>query len=165
MNFVLKMNQLCRKVPVLLRSGVRPEQSVLIKYASSSSNGPAVEYAKAKPYDEIPGPKAYPLIRTAYMFLPGGKLYKKDLMEVHLALRKMYGDLVLIRGGFGKADLLLTFSADDSQTIFRNEGQWPFRRGLEVLEYFRTHERPDIFKGKAGLLSEYEGFHSCPTRE
>lgn len=68
--------------------------------------------------------------------------------------RDSYGDLVRMPGLFGKRDMLLSFHPDDYETLFRNEGQWPLRRGLDTFGYYRMHVRPDVFKGKGGLVAE-----------
>jgi hypothetical protein len=36
--------------------------------------------------------------------------------------------------------------------VYRNEGPWPQRDAFEVLEYFRTVLRKDVFENVGGLL-------------
>lgn len=112
------------------------------------------ELKNAKPVQEIPGPKKLPFIGMIHNFLPGGKYFKMSMKDLHLDLRREYGDLVLMPGMMGKPDLVVTYDAEDIAKLYRNEGQWPHRRSFDVFHYFRTHERPDLFKGIAGLLSE-----------
>lgn len=118
------------------------------------SNNETEELRNAKPPSEIPGPSALPFFGTMHHFLPGGKFYNKQMTEITSMLQKEYGDLVLLRGVMGRPDLVLTFDPENIVKLYRNEGQWPHRRSFAVFEYFRKHERPDLFKGKSGLLSE-----------
>jgi hypothetical protein len=38
--------------------------------------------------------------------------------------------------------------------VHRNEGAWPYRRGLEILQYYRKKLRPEIYEEVGGLLVE-----------
>lgn len=114
----------------------------------------ADEYNLAKPYEQIPGPKPLPGISIAHHFLPGGKYYNMGVIEQHQKLRDEFGDVVRLIGAFGKPDFVFLFNAKDIELVFRTEGQWPYRRQLEVLDEFRTVERADLFQGIGGLLQE-----------
>ncbi|XP_062535024.1 probable cytochrome P450 12a5, mitochondrial [Armigeres subalbatus] len=87
-------------------------------------------------------------------FGPGGLQQNAGLPDVYRFFRDNYGDLVRMPGMFGKRDLLLSFHPNDYERLFRNEGQWPLRRGLDTFEYYRTQVRTDVFKGKGGLVSD-----------
>lgn len=113
-------------------------------------------YKNARPTREIPGPKAIPGLGIMHYFMPGGRYYNMKMNELHFKLRKEFGDIVFLPGSstLGRPDMVLCYNPDDIEMVYRNEGQFPFRRAFAVFEYFRKHERPDLFKGKAGLLSE-----------
>lgn len=112
------------------------------------------EFQQAKPYETIPGPKALPGISIIHHFLPGGKLYNLGVIEQHKTLRDEYGDIVRLKGAFGKPDFIFLFNPKDLELVFRTEGQWPYRRSLEILDEFRKVERADLFDGIGGLLQE-----------
>ncbi|EAT41552.1 AAEL006827-PA [Aedes aegypti] len=109
------------------------------------------EWDKALPYSKIPAPSVFKMLKN---FGPGGRQYNAGLPEVYRFFRDNYGDLVRMPGLFGKRDMLLSFHPDDYETLFRNEGQWPLRRGLDTFGYYRMHVRPDVFKGKGGLVAD-----------
>lgn len=54
----------------------------------------------------------------------------------------------------GNNDVVFVTDPIDFETLFRNEGVWPFRRGISTFEHYRKHIRPDIFKNMGGLISE-----------
>lgn len=54
----------------------------------------------------------------------------------------------------GKRDIVMTFDPNDYETLFRTEGPWPLRRGLETFQYYRQSVRPDVFQGIGGLISD-----------
>ncbi|XP_055847822.1 cytochrome P450 CYP12A2-like [Episyrphus balteatus] len=110
----------------------------------------AEEWAKAKPFSEVPGPNKFQLIRG---FLPGGAFHKKSMNDWALINRQLYGDLVRVPGVFGKKDILLSFNPDDFRAAIRSEGIWPKRRLLETLTYHRKVHRKDEFDDGVGLLA------------
>lgn len=112
------------------------------------------EFHNARPLREIPGPKILPFLGVMHHFLPGGQFHNKSMVEVHNSLRKQHGDLVFLPGSLGRPDLVVTYDPDQFAKLYRNEGQYPHRRAFAVFEYFRKYERPDLFKGRAGLLTE-----------
>lgn len=57
-------------------------------------------------------------------------------------------------GILGREPILLSFDPNDIETTFRNEGQWPERRGLEGLNYYRKTIRPEIYTEYGGLFAE-----------
>nr|XP_019551561.3 cytochrome P450 CYP12A2-like isoform X1 [Aedes albopictus] len=73
---------------------------------------------------------------------------------MHRLFREDYGELVRMPGFLGRNDVLLSFRPDDYETLFRNEGQWPIRRGIDTFTYYRQKVRPDVFKGLGGLVTE-----------
>lgn len=112
------------------------------------------EYQNAIPFEKLPGPKALPLTGIAHHFMPGGQFYKKGLIELQQILKERYGEVVIFKGTFGKPDFVFLFNPKDIELVFRTEGKWPYRTHLEVLDEFRTKERPDLFQGIGGLLQE-----------
>lgn len=74
---------------------------------------------------------------------------------MHRAMRKDFGDIVRIPGLLGRADTLITFKPSIFEKVFRTEGPYPQRRGLETFIYYRKRVRPEIFGDTGGLLSEH----------
>ncbi|XP_055847816.1 cytochrome P450 CYP12A2-like [Episyrphus balteatus] len=109
------------------------------------------EWASAKPFETIPGPSKFELLKA---FMPGGRYYKKPLPEINRIYRKDYGEIFMLPGLFGKRNVVCSFDPEDYQKVFRTEGIWPVRRGLDIVHYYRKILRPHIFKHAAGLVAE-----------
>lgn len=73
---------------------------------------------------------------------------------MHRALRTDYGEIVRIPGFLGRGDTLITFNPKMFEKVFRTEGPYPNRRGLETFTYYRKKVRPEIFGETGGLISE-----------
>lgn len=128
--------------------------SSVVNSVSAMKLPDASDYESAIPYEKLPGPNALPLISIAHHFMPGGKYHNLGMKECHQKLKEEYGDVVKLKGVFGKPDFIFCFNPKDIELIFRSEGQWPYRMPLEVLDHFRAKERPDLFQGIGGLLQE-----------
>lgn len=50
-------------------------------------------------------------------------------------------------------ELKLKYDFAESQ-VYRTEGVWPERIGMECFQHFRKNVRPDVFKGIGGLIAE-----------
>lgn len=122
-----------------------------VKFYSCPAAVPVDKTINVKSFDEIPGPTRTSIVRG---FLPGGEFYGKTIVDYFKLCRKKYGDIYLLPGVFGKRDLLLTFNPADYETVFRNEGVWPMRRGLDLIEYHRKIRRANFFMDSGGLVSE-----------
>ncbi|XP_037810881.1 probable cytochrome P450 12a5, mitochondrial [Lucilia sericata] len=112
---------------------------------------PNTEGLSAKPFESIPGPSKLQLLRA---FMPGGRFYQKSFIEFNRQLRSQYGDIFLVPGLFGKRDVLFTYNPKDYQQVFRTEGLYPIRRGLDIIQYHRKELRKDVFKHAVGLVAE-----------
>lgn len=110
------------------------------------------EYRAAKPFKDIPGPSGMKLATN--IVLPWGRYFRMDMLQLSRELQKEYGNLVKLPSFLGKAPVYMCFDCNDAEVIFRNEGPTPFRRNLEIFTIFRDKERPDLFKGNAGLVQE-----------
>ncbi|XP_055324108.1 cytochrome P450 CYP12A2-like isoform X2 [Sitodiplosis mosellana] len=110
------------------------------------------EWETALPYKRMPGPSKYELLRG---FSPGGKYHDLQIVDMHRAMRRDFGDVVRIPGLLGRADTVLTFKPSIFEKVFRTEGPLPQRRGLETFKYYRKKMRPEVFGETGGLLSEH----------
>lgn len=73
---------------------------------------------------------------------------------MHRALRDNYGEIVKIPGLLGRGDTLITFNPKMFEKVFRTEGPYPNRRGIETFTYYRKKVRPEVFGETGGLISE-----------
>lgn len=86
-------------------------------------------------------------------FLPGGKYYKMDPLNMIMALKKELGPIARFKGILGKKDIVITHNVDDFSIVLRNEGPWPKRPSMDAMRYHREVYRADFFKGVGGLLT------------
>lgn len=56
-------------------------------------------------------------------------------------------------GIFGRRDVVFAFDPKDFERVYRTEGQWPIRRGLDTFSHYRQNVRPDVYKNMDGLIS------------
>lgn len=75
-------------------------------------------------------------------------------MDVHLLMKSEFGNILKMKGMLGRPDMLMLYSPEDFETVFRNEGIYPIRPGLQTLHYYRKNLRPDIYGEYGGLASE-----------
>ncbi|KAH8280331.1 hypothetical protein KR018_002883, partial [Drosophila ironensis] len=102
----------------------------------------------ARSFDEIPRPSKWKFMRA---FMPGGEFYNASITEYSTTMRKRHGDIYIMPGLFGRADWVTIFNTKDIEMVFRNEGAWPRRDGLESIVYYRKHVRPDVYGEAQGL--------------
>lgn len=70
-----------------------------------------------------------------------------------LSFKRDLGHIARFDGLFGRSDLVITHNVEDFITVFRNEGTWPIRPGLQASEYHRGVYRKDFFQGIEGIIS------------
>lgn len=126
-------------------------QANLTEVCPHANGSPSIDPVKAKPFEKIPVISKYSLIRG---FLPGGEFYGKNHDDLYRTIRSKFGDVFIFPGMFGKKDILMTFHPDDFATIFRTEGAWPVREGLETLTYHRKVRSAEFFGNIGGLVTE-----------
>ncbi|XP_016974313.1 probable cytochrome P450 12d1 proximal, mitochondrial [Drosophila rhopaloa] len=103
-----------------------------------------------RPFNEVPRPNKFKFIRA---FMPGGEFQNASITEYSTTMRNRYGDIFIMPGMFGRNDWVTTFNTKDIETVFRNEGIWPHREGLDSMVYFRQHVRPDVYGEVQGLIA------------
>ncbi|XP_058453019.1 probable cytochrome P450 12a4, mitochondrial [Malaya genurostris] len=132
---------------------VRPKRWQTAQAQAVANNVAAVdpEWETAMPFDKISGPSIWRMMKN---FAPGGRYHNCTLPQMHKFLQEDYGNLMRLPGMFGREPILLSFNPNDFEKLFRAEGKWPVRRGLESFVYYRKKVRPDVFKGMGGLLTE-----------
>ncbi|GLH07258.1 Putative cytochrome P450 301a1, mitochondrial [Gryllus bimaculatus] len=133
--------------------------------AADAAAARSAEWERAKPYHAIPGPKPFPLLGNLPLFLPGiGKYGKVDMLDAHNLIRKEYGDMVRVSNMVVRRDMIFVFDPEIAEKVFRNEGVWPIREGLESMKYYRSVLRKDKYEGAHGLVTsqgkEWHDFRS-----
>lgn len=87
-----------------------------------------------------------------------------QMSAVHRHFHDQFGPLLKLPGMMGKPDILITLDPQQYDKVFRTEGAWPYRRGIETFDHYRTKVRPEVFKGFGGLVSDQgETWHKMRT--
>nr|ARN17940.1 cytochrome P450-17 [Cephus cinctus] len=111
------------------------------------------EWNEAKSFDEIPGPRALPIIGNMFRFLPHiGEFGNQPVMEQMRNLKKQYGPIVKLDGIPHRRTVVFLFDPELSEKMYRTEGRWPTRIAMETMALYRE-ERPELYKGNYGLAS------------
>jgi cytochrome P450 family 12 len=69
-------------------------------------------------------------------------------------MREEFGEVTQFPALFGRQKMCITFDVENSEKLFRSEGQYPHRRGFETLEFYRKTVRPDIYNEYGSLATE-----------
>lgn len=130
----------------------RFQSSSLFTLSQYSTNAKTkyVVSENARPFEEVPGPTTFQLIRGV---LPGGIFHGHSLKEFSAILRKQYGDLLKIPGTFGVPCIVMSFNPDHFEKVLRTEGVWPFRRPLGTFSHFREILQKDFYGEYQGLAN------------
>lgn len=107
------------------------------------------EWETAKPFEALPKQTFF-----TREFLPGGALSGKTFPEMFEYFQKKHGNIVIMPGIFRRPSIVVTFDPNDWEKVYRTEGPWPYRLGLESLSYWRRQVRKDIFHDFFGLVDE-----------
>ncbi|EFA07581.1 probable cytochrome P450 12c1, mitochondrial [Tribolium castaneum] len=113
---------------------------------------------KAKPFESLPGPKPIPFFGNIWRFLVPkiGDFYGIDFLDLHKIFYEQYGDISILKGMINDP-IVVIFNPKDYETLFRNEGIWPIRKGLQSFNEYRK-SRKDIFVNAGLLLEEGENW-------
>nr|CAD7455655.1 unnamed protein product [Timema tahoe] len=116
----------------------------------------------SKPYSEVPGPRALPLVGNAWRFLPIiGHYSIENLDRVMTSLHHEYGRIVKVGGLIGHPDLLFVFDGDEIERVFRKEDVLPHRPSMPSLHYYKQVLRRDFFGDTPGVI----GVHGAQWNE
>uniref|UniRef100_A0A182Q8U9 Cytochrome P450 n=1 Tax=Anopheles farauti TaxID=69004 RepID=A0A182Q8U9_9DIPT len=136
--------------PIRLRpSGLVRWRSTAAAQQPTATEDP--EWDNALPFEKIPTPSLLGFLKE---FGPFGPYKNATMYDLHRRMREMFGPLILMKGMFGREDIVMTFEPEDFEKVFRSEGLWPRRTGMDAFVYFRKHHRPEYFQGYGGLLAE-----------
>ncbi|XP_077292892.1 cytochrome P450 CYP12A2-like [Arctopsyche grandis] len=113
------------------------------------------EWDNAKPFSQIPGPAALPIIGNTWRFLP--KIGNHNIFGLKLfeKVNNQFGDIVKLEKILGLKTLIQIYDPSDIEKIYKVEGVIPEREIFPSLSYFRKNMRQDIFGHTKGLLTSY----------
>ena len=75
-----------------------------------------------------------------------------NAIDLMTAMQKDHGQIKKLSGFLGKRDMGFRFDPNDFELVFRTEGKYPVRRGLDTLENFRGTYKRYWFEKEAGLV-------------
>lgn len=131
-------------------------------YVTVNANVPVDTLVDFKPYDQVPGPRPLPLIGNTWRMLPYVGSYKiSDVGQISKRLYQEYGKIVKLSDLVGRPDLLFVFDADETEKIYRLEGDTPYRPSMPCLVEYKSRVRKSFFGRLAGVV----GVHGEPWRE
>ncbi|XP_011164781.2 cytochrome P450 CYP12A2 [Solenopsis invicta] len=111
------------------------------------------EMQHARPTEDIPGPKALPLLGNWFRFLPYiGEYGRADTFTQLRMLHEQYGDIVKLDNIGPRRPNILLFSPELCEKMYRVESAWPMRIAMETLHYYRQN-REHIYNGQYGLAT------------
>eukprot|EP00105_Crassostrea_gigas_P024628 XP_011444932.1 PREDICTED: cytochrome P450 27C1 [Crassostrea gigas] len=101
-----------------------------------------------RPYSELPGPKAYPVIGGIINYLPGGRFHKKQFMDIHRECVEQYGPIY--RETFVPGIEFVHISdPKDIEEVFRSDSQHPIRQAFFMLSHYNKKYNENV----QGLLT------------
>nr|QST15060.1 CYP362A7 protein [Diaphanosoma celebensis] len=114
------------------------------------------EWASAKPFDQMPGQKRWPILGTAWQVLPviGVGISWTDQVKMQGYLEKTYGPIGReIFPGF--PPMVWSTNPDDAEVMYRNEGRFPIRLGFDTLKKYRE-KRVEHYSSAGLILAQGE---------
>ncbi|KAF5296713.1 hypothetical protein FQA39_LY12413 [Lamprigera yunnana] len=131
----------------------RPFSTAVIPSVLEDYHEDTIQESFPKPYTDIPGPNALPIIGNTWRFAPIIGQYKiTELDKLMWSLWKNYGKIVKVSGLIGHPDLLFVFDGDEIKKVFRKEEDMPRRPSMPSLHYYKEVLQKDFFEGNAGVI-------------
>lgn len=118
------------------------------------------ELENAKPYSEVPGPKAIPIFGNTWRLLPiVGQYDVSDVAKLSQLFHEQYGKICKLSGLIGRPDLLFVYDADEIEKIYRHEGPTPFRPSMPCLVKYKSEVRKKFFGDLPGVVGVYDNYN------
>ncbi|XP_047106300.1 probable cytochrome P450 49a1 [Schistocerca piceifrons] len=142
-----------------LRAALSADPSVGYRRDSSTWRATAsILGGGARPFAQIPGPRALPLVGNAWRFLPlVGQYAVERLDEVMVSLGR-HGRLARFSGLVGHPDLVFLFDARLVAHVLRREDACPHRPAMPSIQHYKARMRKHFFGETPGLI----GVHGEP---
>nr|BAN66312.1 cytochrome P450 302A1 [Mamestra brassicae] len=107
------------------------------------------EKGHVKSFEEIPGPKCYPIVGTLYKYAPYIGDYNVEKLDRNSLMNwRRYGSLVREAPG---VRLLHVYDPEDIEVVFRQDHRFPARRSHIAMLHYRL-SKPHVYN-TGGLLS------------
>ncbi|CAH1160273.1 unnamed protein product [Phaedon cochleariae] len=152
---------MANKITKITKTLIRHRSQTLLTDPETFCPAQAQEKQRAKPYSQVPGPKAIPILGNTWRLMPiVGQYDISDMARVSLLLYQDYGKIVKLSNLVGRPDLLFLYDADEIEKIYRQEGPTPFRPSMPCLVKYKSDVRKDFFGVEAGVV----GVHGEPWR-
>ncbi|XP_059155786.1 cytochrome P450 10-like [Physella acuta] len=103
----------------------------------TSTTSYSTTVTEGKPFEEMPGPRGiytWPLIGTALHFKPFTEYTAETSHKLVDSLFDKYGPVVKVQLG---RKLVMVSDPKDIETVFRNEGKYPNRPPVELVEVYQ----------------------------
>nr|AVL92863.1 CYP450 [Locusta migratoria] len=140
-----------RQVAVALSRGHATAAAAAVKGTTAE---PTEEWLRAKPFEELPGPKPLPIIGNTWRFLlPSGDYKTTDMANMMFEMHQQYGDIAKLVGIPGRRPMVFCFNANDVEKVYRNEGPRPVRDTVQSIKYYRGVTRRDLFGDVQGVAT------------
>lgn len=81
-----------------------------------------------------------------------GQYQISDLAQVSRILYDEYGQIVKLSGLIGRPDLLFVYDADETEKVYRLEGDTPYRPSMPCLVQYKSVVRKDFFGRLPGVV-------------
>ncbi|KAG5315356.1 C12B2 protein, partial [Pseudoatta argentina] len=146
--FIREVNNMCLPLKIQSRTrSIRNYPTGYNKIVDMSNN-----LQHVRPIEDIPGPKALPLIGNLFRFLPYiGEYYNVNTLTLMRMLHDKYGNIVKF-DGLKKQPSIFLFCPELCKSMYQLQGKIPIRISLEPLHNYRKN-RKDIYKGQYGLTT------------
>lgn len=118
---------------------------------------------KAKPFEEIPGPKSLPLLGNLHRYMPYiGEYTKSAWHEAQRTKFHQYGTIVReeVAPGYNMVHL---FDPRDMEVVSWNEGKFPKREFFVAMRMMRE-QNPEIYSSAGVAAANGEAWHHIRTR-
>jgi len=144
----------CEGGKALLQRCQSTVASGLVDSSATTTNVGLDEYASAKPYDQIPTPKGWPIIGNLLVF--ASKENQINAAALHQKYISELGPIYKLK--LASLEMVCLATAEDSQKLYALDGQYPRIASFELFERIRTGPLKHLYP-TAGLLSSGENWH------
>ncbi|CAL4069810.1 unnamed protein product [Meganyctiphanes norvegica] len=152
--------------PIRNKSPLQPRDGANGAKGKAPNKASSKPYKVARTFQEIPGPKPWPIVGNKLLFTPLGGYSQSNVWDTFERLHGEYGPMVRISGLIPGKGVLFLFRPKDIKRLFQVEGPYPDRPVLDILACYREN-RPQYFSS-IGLVpsngSEWHRLRVCVHR-
>ncbi|XP_022338731.1 cytochrome P450 302a1, mitochondrial-like [Crassostrea virginica] len=111
---------------------------------------PSQAALQPKPYRQVPGPRAYPVIGGIHHYMPGGRFHKRQFMDMHKECAEQYGPIyreTILPG----LEFVHISDPKDIEEVFRSDSKHPVRQAFFMLAHYNKKFNENV----QGLLTSH----------